>query len=125
MSVPETSLPPSLRRIAQEAGMEAALRLAVAFGGTHVSVSTRSDNSVLKAIGPEAAATVLKLIRAGVIGDGLRHFEVPCVPMLRRQAIRDAVAAGRTKTAVARAFGMSTRSVRRICNERAGSEAAE
>ena len=114
--IPAT-LPPSLRRIAQAAGLEAALRLSRALGGRMVSVSARPDNPVVKAIGPEAAGKVLELIVAGELGDGVRHFEVPRAPAVQHRAIRAAVAAGASKQQVAADFGLTARQVRRICNE--------
>jgi len=110
-------LPPSLRRIADAAGLDAALRLSLALGGRIVSVSARADNPVVRAIGAEAAARVLELIQSGDLGDGVRHFEVPRAPAAHYAAIRAAVAGGLSKQDAASRFGLTARQVRRICNE--------
>lgn len=113
----DVPLPPSLRRIAEVAGLDAALRLSRALGGRIVSVSDRPDNAVARAIGPAAAAAVLELIQAGELGDGVRHIEVPRAPAAAWAAIRAAVAGGMSKQEAASRYGLTARQVRRICNE--------
>ncbi|MEQ8346173.1 MAG: hypothetical protein RIB84_22480 [Sneathiellaceae bacterium] len=118
-------LPPSLRRIADAVGLEAALRLSRVLGGRIVSVSARPDNPVVRAIGPVAAAAVLELIQSGDLGDGVRHFEVPRAPAAHYAAIRAAVAAGMSKQDAASRFGLTARQVRRICNDPAADPGSE
>ncbi len=115
-------LPPVLRLIADATSIETALTLAEHFGGTMVCIGEypTGANPVVQLIGIDNARAIHRLIRERGIGDGVRRLTIPkAADLLRAQRNADIVRAFQetgSKPKVARRFGITTRTVRKIVN---------
>lgn len=74
-----TWLPPLLNRIADVAGMDAALRVAELRGGSQVYIPPKAapDHWLTQAVGPEAAQHICDLFTEGLAGC---HITIPVGP---------------------------------------------
>lgn len=105
-------LPPTLRRIAEVAGMTAAVQLAHDHGGTEIYIRKKLDGEhiLVRSVGMRAAALILDALGAGAL-------EVPmgpsCYGRQLSRAIAARLAAGHSESQIARALGCHIRTVRR------------
>lgn len=111
-----TDLPALLAQIADIAGVTAAIAVARAKGGTkaYFPVDPQPGNWLVEAVGPTAAAAICREVVSGAKGDWI---EVPFGPTgswaeIRRRVV-EMDAAGHSAPAIARACGITDRSVRR------------
>lgn len=109
---PFDGLPPTLRQVAEVAGIEAAARLARDHGGTEIYIRRTLDmeHVLVKSVGMEAAASILERFGPGAL-------EVPLwlsgrgQQMARR--IMEMLEAGHSEAKIARALQCHIRTVRR------------
>lgn len=105
-------LPPVLRRIAEVAGVVAAVQLARDHGGTEIYIRKKLDNDhvLVRSVGMRAAALILDALGAGVL-------EVPmgpnCYGARLARSIAERHAAGQSEREIARALRCHIRTVRR------------
>ncbi len=105
-------LPPVLRRIAEVAGMTAAVQLAHDHGGTEIYIRKKldGDHILVRSVGMRAAAMILDALGAGAL-------EVPlgpsCYGRQLARSIADRLAAGQSEREVALALRCHIRTVRR------------
>jgi Mor family transcriptional regulator len=106
-------LPPTLRRIAEVAGVPAAVRLAEEYGGTrkYFPLNPAEGHELAEVLGLEAAVALAEHF-------GLEEVDVPrataALRRLRDEEIQHRLACGDSTNTVARAFGVSWRHVYRI-----------
>lgn len=105
-------LPPVLRRIAEVAGVVAAVQLARDYGGTEIYICKKLDNDhvLVRSVGMRAAALILDAFGAGVL-------EVPMGPngygARLARSIAERHKAGQSEREIARALRCHIRTVRR------------
>lgn len=109
---PFDGLPPTLRQVAEVAGVEAAARLARDHGGTEIYIRRTLDmeHVLVKSVGMEAAASILERFGPGAL-------EVPLWLSGRGQQlarrIMEMLDEGRSEAKIARALHCHIRTVRR------------
>lgn len=109
---PYDGLPPTLRLIAETAGLAAAVALARDHGGTEIYIrrTLDRDHVLVRSVGMEAAASILEVLGPGAM-------EVPLGPAGRNHELARRIVAlldeGRSEAQVARALGCHIRTVRR------------
>lgn len=112
-------LPGALGQVAEAAGLDAALALAEAHGGTtiHIPEIPRRNSVLVKAIGPRAADAVIRALGPG-------RLLVPLGPTggwrRTRRTIGRLLDAGHSHQAIARQVGCHVRTVERCAAERRG-----
>lgn len=105
-------LPPVLRRIAEVAGVVAAVQLARDYGGTEIYIRKKldSDHVLVRSVGMRGAELILDALGAGVL-------EVPMGPNCSGAQLARAIAerhrAGQSEREIARALRCHIRTVRR------------
>jgi len=109
-------LPEILREIAALAGLDAALKVAEAVGGTRVYVPRRpgADHWLTRAVGADAAARIAEHLTTGQTG---LHIEFPRGPQgsynrerrARTRLLTDLAAQGLQPTEIARRAGITRR----------------
>lgn len=106
-----TRLPGILADVERAAGHDIALQVLSTFGGQTITFSTAADSALVQAVGPEAAAAIVKKVGGGRV----------TIPMAnaRGQRARWAVAAqrlaqGATTNEAAAAADVHERTVRRL-----------
>ncbi len=110
-------LPGTLAEIARETSVPVALAIARRFGGTdlYVPLNPTEHDPLARCVGIDAANRIARLYGGGRVeiplGNTARRAE-------RNRAIRRMAAEGRSVSEIARRFGMTTRSIRRIKNAR-------
>jgi hypothetical protein len=117
-----TWLPALLAEIAEAAGLEAALKLAEAYGGKRVRIPARATASghwLVQCVGREAAETICDLYRQGS-GSGRWRGIYVLVPLGptgaiagARRRLAKALADGKSAAEAARLAGMTERSAYR------------
>tara|TARA_R110000787_G_scaffold26344_27_gene73759 strand:+ start:704 stop:1093 length:390 start_codon:yes stop_codon:yes gene_type:complete len=106
------SLPQLLAELAGACGLAAALKLAEAYGGTRLHVPKRVNpaHPLFRALGPEAAAWLVE-------NYGGDRVDVPLGPLAndrqRRTRIRRLIEENASERDIARAVGITDRTVRR------------
>lgn len=114
---PRPPLPGVLADIAEVAGVEAALAIATARGGTEIYVPPvpGADHWITRLVGADAALAIATLLTCGQ-GNGMR-IELPLGPTghaARQRAMVDSmIAENRSELEIARATGYTIRTVRR------------
>lgn len=109
-------MPDSMREIADVIGVDGALQLCHAFGGTEIYLpqTPKPNNRVVRELGP---SETMKLIQA--FGSG--HLTVPMGPntdaQRKRQLIVEMLGAGTSHTEVAQRVNCHVRTVGRIAGE--------
>lgn len=109
---PLDGLPPTLRQVAEVAGIEAAARLARDHGGTEIYIrrTLDMDHVLVRSVGMEAAASILERFGPGAL-------EVPLWLSGRGQQlarrVMDMLDDGRSEAKIARTLRCHIRTVRR------------
>lgn len=110
-------LPPVLAAIAEVAGIEAALKVARAYGGTRVTMPLLpdGDNWLKAVVGSEAAAAIIQTLgstrRVDIpLGPSASYFRTRREQVLQMRKLTDE---GLNAPAIARRLGTTERSVRR------------
>jgi len=109
---PFDGLPPTLRQVAEVAGIEAAARLARDHGGTEIYIRRTLDleHVLVKSVGMEAAASILERFGPGAL-------EVPLWLSGRGQQLARRIITlldeGQSEARIARALNCHIRTVRR------------
>jgi hypothetical protein len=116
MAEPRPDLPPILSAIADAAGLEAALKIAQAHGGTRVTVPTLADgdNWLTALVDAEVAAAVIDALGAA------QRVDIPLDPngpfarsrRQRNQAYAELEASNASEKIIARSLGITQRAVR-------------
>lgn len=122
----QTDLPGTLAEIAEVTDVETAMKVAATVGGrrAYFAANPTSDNWLTMAVGHEAANAIGSQLAPGKSGIEL---EVPLGPMGARartwRRIHEMIAAGATKSEIARATGVHPKTVQRHRNGHSGFKA--
>ncbi|KPN64275.1 hypothetical protein SAMN04488527_101278 [Aliiroseovarius crassostreae] len=119
-------LPPLLAEIAEAAGLDAALAMADARGGSRISLPAhpKENHWLVGAVGRDAAETICAYFRTGYGGKGGVVLDLPCSPNMdlvrRRRKIDEMIAAGVSADKIAVATGSHRTTVFRRKSKKQG-----